>query len=494
MWKHVYSGRPTGPLAREKSDIENITTDFKHWGFARVKLLSRQQQEDLPLQIFGEIVQRQPWADGIRIELRGADGSILEYRNPAHRDELLAILTNPLSPAMRRYLYEGWPMHKQFGASSCPYAFNLAVMWQIREDPFVYRILCALFGKSVDQKAVVATHERAIEKLPGQGQEALAHFDLDLQELYAQMDKGIFELFIVQGKVQGKTKSTFKCLPGSHTKEFHEEMRARYAEHYPMKRRTDKFGLQKEKPDPMNLQTSMVEFEIGEGEWLIFDSRLLHGHGKTSVTKPIAWGFYMGGILLSDERAAKYSKKAGVAEAVDRLQSWEEGKQVKLWPGFDPVHEVPLKHFNFPAHMEAIIAKLVPIAGSPHPYTEAYPSGDGTVRYKIKLPLDPTYVPPVLTQHGLDMLLCHSQDKDLRAKAEAVNAAAAARRAAGAAVVTAAAPAAAGSAARGGKGKERADSDDDCVFVQESGPSVPGAGGGGVSKRKHEEIVISDSE
>lgn len=465
MFKYVHGGDPNGPPAREKQDVKNIVADFKKWGFARVKLLSRQQQEDLTLQIFGNIVQKQPWAETIK--LYGADGSELDYRNPAHRQELLAILANPLSVKMRKYFKARWTMHAEFGACCDPNAFNLDIAWAIREDPFVYEILCDLFGKSVVDKCVVTTHERVKQQLPGNGQTTLAHFDLDLKELHEQMDQGEFELYIIQGKATGLSESTFKCLPGSHTLAFHEEMREKYKQHYPMNRKSDKFGLRKDLPDPMNLLTSMVEFKMGPGEWLIFDSRLLHGHAKLGIQKPISFGLYLGGILLSAKRAAKYLKKAGITEERDHLESWKCGKQVTLWPSFDRVHEVPLKYKNFPKVNQTVLDKLKPSPISPHPYTTSYTSEDGTLRHIIKLPLDPEYVPPVLTPHGIDMLLCHSQDKDLRAEAEAVNAAAAARRA----VVPSAAPAAGGAAA-----------------------GSAAAGGAASSKRKIDEVIVISSD
>jgi hypothetical protein len=470
MFKYVYGGDPNGPPAREKQDVKNIVADFKKWGFARVKLLSLRQQQDLILENFGKIVQKQPWADTIK--LYGADGSELDYRNPAHRQELLAILANPLSVKMRKYFEARWTMHAQFGACCDPNAFNLDIAWEIREDPFVYEILCELFGKSVADKCVATTHERAIQKLPGKGQKALAHFDLDLKELHEQMDQGEFELCIIQGKVTGLSGSTFKCLPGSQTRAFHEEMREKYKQHYPMNKRSDKFGLRKDLPDPMNLLTSMVEFTIGPGEWLLFDSRLLHGHGTLGLQEPISFGLYMGGFLLSAKRAAKYLKKAGITEERDHLESWKCGEQVTLWPSFDTVHPEPMKFSNFPRVRQPFLDKLKPFPVSPHPYTEAYPSSDGTIRYKIKPPLDPAYVPPVLTPHGIDMLLCHSQDKDLRAEAEAVNAAAAARRAA----VQSAAPAAGGAAAGGAAAGSAA------------------AGGASSSKRKIDEVIVISSD
>lgn len=452
MWRNVYSAHPQGPPAREKWDTENIRADFQYFGFARVNLLSQQQQEDLTLEIFGEIVQKQPWVETIK--LYGADGSELDYRNPAHQKELLAILSQPLSVKMRKYFEDRWTMHRDFGACCDPNAFNLKTMWEIREDPAVYKILCALFGKSVADKVVTPTQERAIEKLPGFGMQALAHFDLDLKELYEQMDQGEFELYVIQGKVSCMTGTKFKCLAGSHTLAFHEEMREKYKEHYPMKKRSDKFGLKKDLPDPMNLLASMVEYEMGPGEWLVFDSRLLHGHAKLEIKKPIAFGFYMGGIVLSAKRAAKYLKKAGITEERDRLEGWKCGKAVKLWPSYDGVHEVPLKYKNFPKVNQSSLDKLKPSPISPHPHTMSYTSEDGTIRYIIKLPLDPEYVPPVLTPHGIDMLLCHSQDKDLRAEAESVNAAAAARRA-GASAAGGAGGAAGGAAAPAEVGSKR---------------------------------------
>jgi hypothetical protein len=433
-------------------DVAGIQADFKYFGFARVKLLTRKQQEDLTLEIFGEIVQKQPWVETIK--LYGANGSELDYRNPAHREELLAILSQPLSVKMRKYFEEWWTMHRDFGACCDPNAFNLKTMWEIRQDPAVYEIICALFGKSTADRRVAQTLERAIEKLPGFGMQALAHFDLDLKELYEQMDKGEFELHVIQGKVSCLAGTKFKCVAGSHTLEFHEEMREKYKKHYPMERRSDKFGLKKDLPDPMNLLTSMVEYEMGPGEWLIFDSRLLHGHAKLDIKKPIAFGFYIGGILLSAKRAAKYLKKAGITEERDRFESWKFGKQVQLWPSFDRVHEVPAKYKNFPLVNQASLNKLKPSPISPHPHTTSYKSEDGTIRHMIKLPLDPDHVPPVLTPHGIDMLLLHSQDKDLRAEAEAVNAAAAAR------LAGASAGASTGGAAAGSKRKFEGSKDD----------------------------------
>jgi len=381
----VFDGRDAST-----ANLERVRASYSEHGLVCVRLLTAGKCDELVLEQWRRVILRQEWSAEYRIAVHGGDGRALDVDNPADQPEFLSAVIGPL-PAPRRKKFEaGWPLHRGFGACCDPAVFHLEGVWGIRQDPDLYRIASHISGET----RLWVDINRSIQKLPGQGDNEFLHFDFNpfsavhLPETDASAPRGLC------GKVC-YTQSRFVYVPGTHSREFLEDFVSKYAEHYPNVKASDKkFGLNKDKPDPLNLVAGKRCLVIPRGCLVFWHPRLLHGQMKTPLSDPVEYGSYIG-VFPAGARP-RYREVSGVDELQDRVRSYREGRAPKLWPSFDAVHFYPKKFDNFPHLMDAYIKKLPP----GHPMIASRVTANG-------VPVLSSHVPPGRT-HALTKTLCSS--------------------------------------------------------------------------------------
>ena len=113
-----------------------------------------------------------PYFSNGQVTLRGA---VTTYVVPADQADFLSAVIGPL-PAQRRKKFEaGWPLHRGFGACCDPVVFHLDGVWEVRQDPDLYKIASHLSGET----RLWVDINRSIQKLPGQGDNEFLHFDFN---------------------------------------------------------------------------------------------------------------------------------------------------------------------------------------------------------------------------------------------------------------------------------------------------------------------------
>lgn len=360
---------------------------FEVNGFVVVRVLGQQKCEELICEQWDRVIGKQPWNAKSSLQAMVPASAL---RSQA---ELARYVTGPLDPKTRKEFEAKWPLHRGFGACCDPCVFNLPGVWKIRQDPRLYELATKLTGT----EDLWVDINRSIQKLPGQGEDELLHWDWN--PFFAAQSAESVESASVCGKVC-YTKSRFVCVPRTHTREFIESFVAAYTEYYPNVRESDpKFGLDATKPDPFELGARKLVIAIERGCAVFWDARLLHGQVKTPLGDPVEYGCYLGYFRAGSRPA--YERACGVDELEDRLASYTHGRAPKLWPSFDPIQFYPKRFRNFPKLLQAYIDKMP----SDHPsICTRVTKGGKTVPHLEPWPVDPEYTPPPLTELGRKLL------------------------------------------------------------------------------------------
>lgn len=87
----------------------------------------------------------------------------------------------------------------------------------------------------------------------------------------------------------------------------------------------------------MGLFRRQVVYRVPPGCIVFWSNRLLHGHIKAPLDRPIEFGAYMG-----------FGPPITAEERELRRGLYTRGKAPALWPSGDKVHFYPLKYKNFP--------------------------------------------------------------------------------------------------------------------------------------------------
>ena len=285
---------------------------------------------------------------------------------------------------------EAYPFHRGFAAPCDPEVFHLYWVWMLRQDPMVYEA----FRQLLEIDELLVDINRCSVKLAGEGDDEWLHWD------FAFLKKAWRRPTALAGKV-AVTNSVFYAVPATHTWEAHEMICMEYTQHYPRaSAKDDKFKLDHNKPDPLDLYANCVEIFIPEGCMIIWHPMLLHGVAKSSRTAPMAWGIYLGMMEAVDR--PEYAAKLGghLSEFEDRIQSYKEGRAPKLWPSLDPIHYYPKQFVSCYNCLDKYVAKTNP--GDPWLTTRRTLEGKEVPHYVPVL--NPNYVPPPLTEHGKRLL------------------------------------------------------------------------------------------
>jgi hypothetical protein len=365
-----------------------IAAQFAKYGFVIVRALTDDEcQANIKEQIT-EILQKQPWQEKLVVR-DGGTGEALDIQTDTRR-YIKELTRDHLPPATLRHYRDVWPFHRGFGAACDPQVFHLPGVWHVREKVPLYGVACEILGRS----DLWVDINRSIQKLPGEGDEEFLHFDLDYMHKDYQPDRA------VAGKVLF-TDGVFICVPGTATAEFQAEFREQYGRLYPGAKRGDaKFGLDKDKPDPMGLAEKKVAIPVPAGCGIFWSEFLLHGVQKNPRAGHIQWGMYLG-FSPAGARPEYARHSGGVGELEDRLYSYWHGVAPKLWPSLDPIHYAPKRFENFPKIMQRYVDKAEPWHEGIS--MRVIESKGELVPYMVPL-VDPHYRAPALTPLGQRLL------------------------------------------------------------------------------------------
>jgi hypothetical protein len=430
-YKWVPGGLEGGPPVREITDLEGIQADMKLWGFCIVKAFTNQQMRDETKEIFRKNLFKQGWSDEYAMKIYGPDGSLLDVDNPAHDDAFIAAVTRPLTPKEREAMKKGMFPGMTFGRACCPGATLTNLQVELRNSKEWNNFSRAVMGlKPSDLLQVREEYEGLLWRLPTLGQFVDAHVDMSWYEYIRRLLEGDDTIHVLQRKYHLLVGGTFTCVPGSQSEEFRREFYAKYAKIYNFNSKDSKSQFDKDRPDPMDVLGNKKVFEVPPGCAVCWSPFVIHTHSTVPSNSPPVGGALMGASLCTPESAKRYLEKAGVPQCVDRFCVWSESGIGILWPSGALSPYDMNNAMCFPEIMKGLLQKLPKETDR----IGSFKLKSGEVRPKLLPPDTSEYVPPFLTAHGIEDLLCHSQEPvahELRIEVAMVQAAVVAAKAAG---------------------------------------------------------------
>jgi len=409
MWKHVYTGKPPGTICA-KDDAVGIDQQFRTHGFAIVQVLTLDECKLHVLNIWKQVILQQPWSDEHRLVITDKDGRVLDPANPAHADEFYAQVTGVLDAKTRERFKRGWTMHRQFGACCDPKAYHDQMTWDLRMRADLCGIINQLYGHTKWRAHV----ERPVALLPTEGHGIGPHVDQATSAAIARAARRDDSHTVLQVKM-AFTWSSICVAAGTHSHGFWDLVPAHYADELDLKSKRPKNGLPKNGKDPLGIAALMVKYALPPGCVVFFDPSLWHTHGKLSAADAVVYARYLGTTTCMEQ-------------VDDVLRSFREGNAPKTHPSGDPVHYVPLKYFNFPAHMWAKILMLFAVfrfqgplrPGEErvelHPMVQRSKTGKKDL-FIVALP-NYGHVCPTLTRLGLRILVGEERMEQMRLSGE----------------------------------------------------------------------------
>ena len=381
---------------RDRSDanVAAMRAFYLEHGYFCSPLLSPEECEDNVCELWDKVILRQPLLDKYLIKVRGSGGIQLDPKNKEHRDEFFKAVASPLSPATRKAFTEGWPLHLQFGACADDAVFNLEGTWGVRQDEDLYALASSVIGTP----DLFVSIDRAITKLPQQGNNEFAHWDVNVFYPGEDEEQETAKLVSIHGKVC-YTPSRVLIAPGTHKEAFLRQVKETYKPLYPHVKKEDKLvELDKNKPDPMGLLGKLRQFRVPAGCAVFWHKDLLHGQKKTPADECPEYGAYISYRPAKPRK--EYKEECGVDEMQDRFQSFLKGKAPKLYPSLKEVHLYP-KMFNvIPQLMQNRIKKMP----QDHPMIEERTQKNGVVvKTLVRVPSH-DYTPPKLSSLGKRLL------------------------------------------------------------------------------------------
>jgi hypothetical protein len=230
-------------------------------------------------------------------------------------------------------------LHSGFGAPASNRAFNLRVLWLLRQN----EMLDKFSQRFLQTDDVMTSIDRPICKLHGKGDQEFLH--LDRKPFSAP------SLESFSGKYC-TSESSFIAVPESHL--WCAEIKEQYSEHYP-RRTGDKWGICPLKPDPLELFEKAVKIIVPAHCMILWLPDLIHGVVK-NMTGHIAFGLYVG--FTKNIERKEYEKTHNVAEVVDRFNVYKKGVAPKGFPSMDKVQLYPLRFKNFHQNIGAFVDKM----------------------------------------------------------------------------------------------------------------------------------------
>jgi hypothetical protein len=387
---------PTIFNLRDRSDA-NVAAMYEFYeehGYLCSPLLSAEECKDNVCELWDKVILPQPLLEEYHINVRGSDGMQLDPKRKEHRDEFFKAVASPLSPATRKTFTNGWPLHLQFGACADNEVWHLEGTWGVRQDPDLYALASSLIGT----RDLFVSIDRAITKLPQQGDDKLAHWDANIFYPGEHEEQASAELDSIHGKVC-YTHSRVLIAPGTHTKALQSQVRETYKPLYPHVKKKDKLvQLDQNKPDPMGLLRKLRLFRVPAGHVVFWHKDLLHGQKKTPANECAEYGAYISYRPAKPRK--EYKEVCGVDELEDRLESFRKGQAPKLYPSLKGVHLYPNQWNVTPQLMKNRIQKMP----QGHPMIQERTQKNGVVvKTLVRVPSH-NYTPPKLSSLGKRLL------------------------------------------------------------------------------------------
>ena len=214
------------------------------------------------------------------------------------RDEKLALVHNKKLTIPEKQDIKAHMMHGAFGAPAAGHF--LTPVWNIRRS-----------------NAMLLVNE-AITGAPGGWHPCMnrTFFRCDATAEFLHLDTAPGRLS--GNGISGKycaTESSLIVVPGTHTQAFHDEFIKQYTPFYPntLTPHCNKFALDPNLPDPMNLAKQVVRIKLRPGQVILWDENAFHGVG--GEIQGVECGFYNG--FLKSVRRPEYSAKAIAALAAE---------------------------------------------------------------------------------------------------------------------------------------------------------------------------------
>ena len=317
--------------------LAELSTVFKQEGIVCISLEGKLDQRkvvgDMVQQIFGYL----PYSEEYLLKLRSPDGSVLNIRNPEHREAIITeLLRVPMTSENVNEVNKAYPPHREFGGPCVVQSWHLKKANELRQDKDINSAAEALLGTEF----LWCPQNRCYLRAPGSGTHTLLHWDWDPRTIESEDNQEL------QGKVC-ITEGTFVCVLGSHTPEFLEKFCALYDPLYPgRKLGVAKYGLDPNK-DPMRLFEEQRAYIVPACCLVFWTNRLLHGHAIVGRDERMQIGFYQG-----------YQRSISAQQRMECQDSYLNGTVPRLYPSGDPVCFFPRKFINFTKHLESVAKKL----------------------------------------------------------------------------------------------------------------------------------------
>jgi len=321
--------------------LAELSAVFKQDGIVCISLEGKLDQRkvvgDMVQQIFGYL----PYSEEYLLKLRSPDGSVLNIRNPEHREAIITeLLRSPMTSENVNEVNKAYPPHRQFGGPCVPASWFNKDANNMRQDEDIHRAAEEL----LEEEKLLCPINRCFFRPPGTGIPAFLHWDRDPRTIKSDDKQG-------KGKeLQGKvcvTEGTFVCVLGSHTPEFLEKFCALYDPLYPgRKLGLPKYGLDPNK-DPMCLFKAQRSFIVPACCLVLWSNKLLHGHAIVGRNEGMQIGFYHG-----------YLHRISAQQRMEYKESYLNGTVPRLYPSGDKVWFYPRKFLNFTSHFESLAKRL----------------------------------------------------------------------------------------------------------------------------------------
>jgi hypothetical protein len=137
------------------------------------KVDKRTAVREMAVKIFGQL----PYSDEYLLQLKSSThGRMLHIRNPHDIEDIITELLRPnISKENKKWLKTAYPPHRQFGAPCVDYSWFLNWINNLRQDKGLAMVGRTLLGK----QELHCSINRAIVRLPDEGENTLLHLDTD---------------------------------------------------------------------------------------------------------------------------------------------------------------------------------------------------------------------------------------------------------------------------------------------------------------------------
>lgn len=275
-------------------------------------------------------------------------------------------------------------LHCGFGAPSSNRAFNLRVLWKLRQNAMLDAV-GQMFLETDDTKCSL---DRPICKLNGKGEQELLHLD---KPPFSEPNLDMISMKFCTGE------ASFICVPESH--KWTTQIKDKYSEFY--KDSGCKWGIDPLKPDALDLYGKTRCVIIPANACIVWLQDVIHGVTKNSTGR-IAFGLYVG--FSKDAERAEYEKIHKVNETEDRFRVFSTGVAPKGFPSCDTVQTYPLRFQNFPKRIGEFTDKMDKSNGQYGFAERKLKCRDEWVPHLVEYPpID--YTPPVLSKRGRELLV-----------------------------------------------------------------------------------------